>query len=158
MMKSRLLLAGIAALMLAAPARAAMSEKDAVLTALDDEYKAYATYDAVIQRFGAVRPFVNIIRAEDTHFSALIDYMIAQGWDVPANPYLTGAKSLGDLPDTLQGACKLGVQAEIDNAALYTDKLLPVVQGNAQLSGIFTALYQASQNKHLPAFQRCAGR
>ena len=31
--------------------------------ALQDEYKARATYRAIIQRYGPVRPFVNIVEA-----------------------------------------------------------------------------------------------
>jgi hypothetical protein len=40
--------------------------------ALDDEYKAEATYAAVITRFGPVRPFINIVEAERRHAGALI--------------------------------------------------------------------------------------
>ena len=35
-----------------------------LLEALDDERKAEATYAAVIEKFGEVRPFINIIDAE----------------------------------------------------------------------------------------------
>ena len=34
-----------------------------LLEALDDERKAEATYAAVIEKFGEVRPFINIIDA-----------------------------------------------------------------------------------------------
>ena len=40
--------------------------------ALEDEYKARATYRKVIERFGRVRPFVNIIQAEERHIEALL--------------------------------------------------------------------------------------
>lgn len=43
----------------------------ALAEALDDEYKARATYAKVIERFGPVRPFVNIIKAEERHAQAL---------------------------------------------------------------------------------------
>jgi hypothetical protein len=62
----------------------------------------------------------------------------------------------GDVPsfDTLADACEAGVQAEIDNAALY-DELFTMVD-NADIIRVFTALQEASQTKHLPAFERCA--
>jgi len=38
--------------------------KDAVLAALDDEYKAQSLYKAILTKHGDVRPFSNIINAE----------------------------------------------------------------------------------------------
>jgi len=46
------------------------------------------------------------------------------------------------------------VQAEIDNAALY-DELFSMVD-NPDIVRVFTSLQQASQTKHLTAFERCA--
>lgn len=40
---------------------------EALRAALDDEYRAEATYAAVITAFGEVRPFINIIEAERRH-------------------------------------------------------------------------------------------
>lgn len=40
--------------------------------ALLDEYKARDTYRKVIDSFGAVRPFVNIVEAEQRHIEALL--------------------------------------------------------------------------------------
>jgi hypothetical protein len=51
-------------------------------------------------------------------------------------------------------ACAAGVQAEIDNAALY-DELFSMVD-NTDIIRVFTSLQQASETKHLPAFERCA--
>lgn len=45
---------------------------EALREALDDAYKARATYRKVIEGFGPVRPFVNIVEAEDRHARALI--------------------------------------------------------------------------------------
>ena len=42
-----------------------------LLDALDDERKAEASYAVVIDKFGPVRPFSNIIEAEQRHASAL---------------------------------------------------------------------------------------
>jgi len=47
------------------------SEIRALHEALDDEYRAWATYDQVIADFGEVRPFINIREAEARHMAAL---------------------------------------------------------------------------------------
>ena len=45
--------------------------KAMILEALNDEYKARALYRLVIKAFGPVRPFINIVEAEDAHATAL---------------------------------------------------------------------------------------
>lgn len=40
--------------------------------ALLDEYKARATYNKVIEVFGLIRPFSNIVEAEGRHVQALL--------------------------------------------------------------------------------------
>jgi len=47
------------------------NEVRALHEALDDEYRAFATYDQVIHDFGSVRPFINIRAAENRHIDAL---------------------------------------------------------------------------------------
>lgn len=39
--------------------------------ALEDERKAEATYMAVIEKFGPIRPFINIVFAENRHAMAV---------------------------------------------------------------------------------------
>ena len=48
------------------------TEAEALLAALDDEYKAWATYEQVIDDFGAVQPFTSVQRAEENHIAALV--------------------------------------------------------------------------------------
>jgi hypothetical protein len=126
------------------------SEAEALLMALDDEYKAWAVYDQVIADFGAVRPFTSIRQAEENHIAALEALLDRYGLEMPANEYP------GNVPtfDTLSEACAAGVQAEIDNAGLY-DQLFQMVD-NPDIIQVFTNLQQASETKHLPAFERCA--
>jgi hypothetical protein len=126
------------------------SEVDALTTALDDEYKAWSTYEQVIADLGAVRPFTSIQRAEENHIAALVSLFDRYGLDVPANEWPVSVPTY----DSLAEACAAGVQAEIDNAALY-DELFSNVD-NPDVIRVFTALQQASQTKHLPAFERCA--
>jgi hypothetical protein len=126
------------------------SEVEALAMALDDEYKAWSVYAQVIADFGGVQPFTSIQRAEAKHIAALVTLFDRYGLAVPVNEWP------GDVPsfDTLADACEAGVQAEIDNAALY-DELFTMVD-NADIIRVFTALQEASQTKHLPAFERCA--
>lgn len=132
---------------------AALSEtaKDALVDALDDEYKAFATYQAVIEKFGSNRPFSMIIRAEEQHISSLKALFDKYGIAAPENPYLSKVSAT----ETLQSACALGVEAEVANAALYRDTLLPAVSEYADMTSVFTRLMQASEDRHLPAFSRC---
>ncbi len=125
------------------------SEVEALLMALEDEYKAWSVYEQVIADFGAVRPFTSIQRAEENHIAALVTLFDGYGLEVPANEWP------GNVPtfDTLAEACEAGVQAEIDNAALY-DQLFSMIE-NPDLIRVFTALQRASQEQHLPAFERC---
>ena len=93
-----------------------------LLDALDDERKAEATYAAVIAKFGPVRPFSNIIEAEQRHASALERQLRRLGLTVPPNPW-TGKVS---APATLKEACESAVEGEIENIALY-DRLIPMI-------------------------------
>jgi hypothetical protein len=125
-------------------------EAEALSMALEDEYKAWAVYDQVIADFGAVRPFASIQKAEESHIAALVTLFQRYDLEVPENEWP------GEVPsfDTLADACAAGVQAEIDNAALY-DELFSMVD-NADIVQVFTSLQRASETRHLPAFQRCA--
>jgi len=127
------------------------SVKDALNQAINDEYKAYSTYEAAIKKLGNVRPFSMIIRAEEQHISALKSIYDKYGLTIPEN---TLAKKV-TAPDTLQQACQTGVDAEIANATLYRDKLLPAVTDYEDITQVFENLMNASQQKHLPAFERC---
>lgn len=131
----------------------------AILTALDDEYHAEAVYAATLDKFGAdTRPFCNIINAERRHQAALVKLMDKYQINVPANAYLSGDKPFDAIPDSLKEACDIGVAAEIENARLYDEDLLPTVAGYPDITAVFQALSGASTNNHLPAFQRCAER
>jgi len=119
--------------------------------AINDEYKALSTYEAVVTKLGAVRPFSMIMGAEEQHIASLKAIYDKYGLDVPANTW--GSKV--SVPATLQEACQVGVDAEIANAALYKDKLLPAVQEYEDITLVFENLMNASEQKHLPAFDKC---
>lgn len=119
--------------------------------AINDEYKALATYEVVMDKFGVVRPFAMIKGAEEQHIASLKAIFDKYGIKVPANTWMSKVS----VPATLQEACQVGVDAEIANAALYKDKLLPEVGDYADIVAVFTNLMNASEMKHLPAFEKC---
>lgn len=128
-------------------------EDDALHLALDDEYRAEAIYAAVIEAFGPVRPFVNIIEAERRHAGRVKADMDRLGITYDRdNPYLGKIAA----PSSLLAACEQGVEAEIENIALY-DRLLPTIE-DATVLATLTALQRASREQHLPAFERCVAR
>ena len=128
------------------------TEIRAIEEALDDEYRAWATYDQVIRDFGDVRPFINIRQAEARHIEALRALFSRYGLDIPENPWPGRVTRYASLHE----ACQAGVAAEIENAALY-DRLLASTQ-RADIVAVFRNLREASQENHLPAFQRCVQR
>ncbi|WP_137132435.1 ferritin family protein [Rhizobium sp. FY34] len=132
--------------------------EQALLRALEDEYNAEAFYDAAITKFDAARPFVNIIKAERKHAAMLVGLMQDYGLEVPPNDKLGSAAIKAQVPATLKEACLMGVEAEIANRDLYTKELMPAAAGHADILRIFDSLQAASENNHLPAFQRCAHR
>ncbi len=125
--------------------------KQSLMTALDDEYRALATYQATTEKLGMVRPFSMISRAEEQHISMLKSLFDKYGVVIPENKYLSTVTA----PATIQAACQVGVDAEIANAALYRDTLLPTVTAYPDMTQVFTNLMTASEERHLPAFDRC---
>jgi hypothetical protein len=120
--------------------------------ALDDEYRSWATYDQVIADFGAVRPFINIRAAEARHIEALSGLFARYGMPLPANPWLGKVERFASL----QTACEAGVAGEAANAEMY-ERLVAQTQ-HADILAVLRNLQQASQERHLVAFQRCAQR
>lgn len=131
--------------------------------AMQDEYRAAATYSAVIANHGKVRPFVNILRAELKHQQMLTVVFQNHSLKPPADTWAQKkdetlkdwAKRL-QVPPTFKGACELGVQAEVENIALY-ERLLKLEMPK-DVQEAFTRLQAASRDNHLPAFKRCATR
>lgn len=117
---------------------------------LNDEYNAYATYGAIIEQFGPVAPFTTIQRSESQHIAALTRIFTRYGLEVPEATPIT-------VPtfDSLADACAAGAAAEVANFQLY-DEWLETVSDYPDLVRVFTALRNASEFNHLPAFEACA--
>ena len=128
---------------------------EAMNEALADERKAHATYEAILDRFGDVRPFVNIVQAEQRHIDMLLP--LYARYDVAPPTDETIVPEAVQTEDML-GLCRIGVQAEIDNVRLYDEHLLPAVADYPDISAVMQRLRDASENNHLPAFQRCVDR
>ncbi len=124
----------------------------ALQAALVDEWKAEATYRAILKRHGERRPFSNIVLAEGRHQAALVRLCETHGLPVPPNPHATRPP---EAPESFLASVKLAIQAEVDNVALY-DRWLELVH-EPDLRCVFENLRQASQDRHLPALRRHAG-
>ncbi|MGG6297061.1 ferritin-like domain-containing protein [Leptolyngbya sp. AN02str] len=127
--------------------------RDALIEALEDEYKARATYRLILSKFGAIRPFVNIVESEERHIRALIPLFQRYGYALPEDTW----QGRITIPASVQEACQEGVQAEIENGAMYR-RLLNLTTDYPDVQTVFLNLQRASQTRHLPAFQRCAER
>lgn len=128
------------------------TEVAALHEALDDEYRAWATYDQVIRDFGEVRPFINIRDAEARHIQALYFLFDAYAIPIPDNKWpgqVTRYKSL-------RAACEAGVAAEIENGHMYVRLLKST--NRSDILQVFRNLQEASQERHLAAFERCVER
>ena len=117
--------------------------------ALDDEYHSWATYDQVIADFGELPPFSNIRDAEGRHIEALLRLFEKHGLAIPASPWTGKVTRYASR----QEACAAAVAAEIANGEMY-ERLLEATQRPDMLT-VLRNLQEASQQRHLSAFQRC---
>lgn len=88
--------------------------------------------------------------AEARHIEALCALFRRYDLTVPANPWPGKVERFRSL----QAACEAGVAAEIANGAMY-DRLLATSQ-RPDVIAVLRSLQQASQQRHLAAFRRCA--
>jgi hypothetical protein len=133
----------------AAPTQALTdAEKTALNDAIQDEYKARATYNKILDTFGEVLPFAHIVNAEERHVEALAFLHTRYGVAIPEDTWADKVPAYA----TLKEAAEAAVQAEKDNGALY-DKLAENVT-NPEVTNVFDALQFATMEHHLPAFQR----
>ena len=64
--------------------------EQALIEALDDEYKACASYAHIISTFGEIRPFINIMEAEKRHIQALLPLFRKYGFSIPEDNGVIG--------------------------------------------------------------------
>ncbi|MBU4439519.1 MAG: hypothetical protein KJ779_08135 [Firmicutes bacterium] len=119
--------------------------------AIQDEYAAQAEYSGIIDTYGAVKPYRNIVTAEAKHINALIPLFGDSNLAVPVND----AKAQVVVSDFLKQSYEIGINAEIQNIEMYNRFLkenLPT-----EVRTVFESLMNASQS-HLAAFERAANR
>ncbi len=129
----------------------ALSDNDLTLAdmltyALQDEYLAHAEYDYIIGTYGAIRPFTNIIRAEETHIETLLPLFEKYGIAVPTDDASTRVAAVASLTE----AYEAGVDAEIMNIDMYEAFLSEDLPSDVRI--VFEDLMRAS-GSHLNAFE-----
>lgn len=121
---------------------------DALREVLADEQRAHAFYIAVIAKHGTVRPFSNIVHAEERHASVVTTLMERHGVPVPS----AAPTNIPAVPATLTECNRLAAQLERENIAMY-DRLLANVS-EPDIKAAFENLQRVSKVNHLPAFER----
>lgn len=116
--------------------------------AILDEYMAQAEYQAIIETFGNIMPFVRIVEAEQTHIDMLLPLFETYGIAVPENQ----AASNVVIPDSITSALATGVEAEEKNIAMY-EAFLAQEDLPSDVRDVFEYLKNASEH-HLQAFSK----
>jgi hypothetical protein len=114
---------------------------------IEDEYFARGYYSFVIEKFGEIVPFNNIVKAEELHIMAVKSLFPTYPLSIPsdkANDYITA-------PLSIKEALEVAEQIEIENIAMYERFLKENLPEDVK--EIFTGLRNGSQN-HLQAFQK----
>lgn len=115
--------------------------------ALEDEHMALAEYEALMEKYGLTRPYSNIAESEKTHIAYLEELYRNYNMTQP----LINVEDHLVIPAGISEAAEIGVQAEINNIAMYElflEQDLP-----EDVRDVFTFLKRASEN-HLSAFQK----
>ena len=119
--------------------------------AVDDEYLAQAEYRLILDTYGSIKPYSNIVLSEGNHLSLLGQLFDLYQFPFPADP------SAGHvvLPNSLLEAAQIGVAAEINNIEMYRYFMTLPIEAN--MATVFQLLMDASMN-HLAAFERQVDR
>lgn len=128
-----------------------MTVQSMIKYAIEDEIFAKTEYEKIMKTFDIDRPFSNIKRAEETHIELL--QPLIEKYNVSYDKL--DEKSL-IIPKTLKETFEIGVQAEIDNIAMY-EKFLKDEKLPDDVREVFIYLRDGSKN-HLGAFERQLSR
>jgi hypothetical protein len=120
---------------------------------LQDEYHAERIYLGVLGDFGDVRPFANVVYAEQRHSESIARLYGNHGLVAPESLW-----SVDNVPHfgSPAEACAAAVSAELENVALYDAQL--ALDLPRDVRNVFENNRAASLERHLPAFQACACR
>jgi hypothetical protein len=120
--------------------------------AIQDEYHAEQIYEGVLDDFGELFPFANVVNAEARHSQSIARVYMNHELAVPASAWSPdNVARFTSVPE----ACAAAVVEEEKNIAMYDELLkeeLPL-----DVRTVFSSNRDASLSSHLPAFRRCAG-
>lgn len=119
--------------------------------AIEDEFLARQEYECIMEEYGEQKPFSNIILAEVNHIEMIKEIYDSYEYDMPKDTAIDHVI----IPESISDALEIGVQAEIDNIAMYNKFLeydLP-----EDIKDVFIKLRDASE-KHLKAFENGVDR
>jgi hypothetical protein len=122
--------------------------EEMLVYAIQDEYMAEASYLAIMDAYGTIKPFTSISKAEGTHISLLLPLFETYGFEVPENE----AEARIELPASLAESFEKGVAGEIENISVY-GQFLGAEDLLDDVRSVFERLMTASE-KHLVAFER----
>ena len=117
--------------------------------AIEDEYLARQEYSSIMETFGEQTPFSNIIKSEETHILWLTGLYETYELDIPEDQALAHVV----IPDSIQEALETGIQAEINNIAMYETFLEQDLPDDVR--DVFTALRDASKKPSGSVSARC---
>ncbi len=121
--------------------------EEMLMYAIQDEYLARQEYESIMDVYGEQRPFNNIIKAEVTHIELLKELYDEYDITIPQDTAIDHVV----VPDSLDISFDIGVQAEIDNIAMYEMFLEQDLPDDVR--EVFIELRDASKN-HLAAFEK----
>lgn len=135
---------------LGAGEKTALSLEQMLTYAIQDEYLARSEYETIMERYGSIRPFTNIIRAEEQHIALLQGLFVAYGFELPPDTSRTRVT----VPEDLKTAFETGIKAEVDNIEMYRRFLLETSGAPMppDVREVFERLKAGSEN-HLAAFR-----
>jgi len=126
------------------------AEKDALVFAINEEYKARAMYTNMLEQLGDFMPTEHIILAEESHINLLIDLFEKYNLEIPEDSWKYSVEY-----SNYSEACKAGEEAEILNMDFYNGMYENV--DNKDIYEVFSLL-QWGSSMHLRAFQMCGGQ
>lgn len=119
--------------------------------AIEDEYLAKAEYESIMEEYGEIRPFTNIMKAEETHIKLLKPLFEKYDIKIPNEETSDYIIKVSSLKETF----KVGAEAEINNIAMYEKFLQMDLEDDVK--DVFVKLMEASKN-HLEAFEKNLNR
>lgn len=115
--------------------------------AIQDEYLAHGEYSYITETIGEQNPFTNIITAEEKHIAELEIIFETYGYTVPEDLSVDYLIPQDNVTESLE----TGVQAEINNIAMYEKFLEQELPDDVRST--FEFLRDGSES-HLAAFQK----